>query len=60
MSLAEQMDAVPDRSAGTVDRAKAITRQRFPLPVNLMSFGRPATAADAFARIIGTIHGRHR
>ena len=23
-------------------RAKAITRQRVPLPVNLMSFGRPA------------------
>ena len=41
-------------------RAKAITRQRFPLPVNLMSFGRPATAADALARFIGTIHGRHR
>ena len=28
-------------------RAKAITRQRFALPVNLMSFGRPANAADA-------------
>ncbi len=41
-------------------RAKAITRQRFPLPVNLMSFGRPATAAGALARFIGTIHGRHR
>ncbi|MGY1643573.1 aldehyde dehydrogenase family protein [Geodermatophilus sp. SYSU D00703] len=41
-------------------RAKAITRQRFPLPVDLMSFGRPAAAADALARVIGLVHGRHR
>jgi acyl-CoA reductase-like NAD-dependent aldehyde dehydrogenase len=41
-------------------RAKAITRQRVPLPVNLMSFGRPATAADALARVMGMLHGRHR
>ncbi|TFV63771.1 aldehyde dehydrogenase family protein [Geodermatophilus sp. DF01-2] len=41
-------------------RAKAITRQRVPLPVNLMSFGRPAAAADALARIMGLVHGRHR
>jgi acyl-CoA reductase-like NAD-dependent aldehyde dehydrogenase len=41
-------------------RAKAITRQRVALPVNLMSFGRPATAADALARVMGMIHGRHR
>jgi acyl-CoA reductase-like NAD-dependent aldehyde dehydrogenase len=41
-------------------RAKAITRQRVALPVNLMSFGRPASAADALARVIGLVHGRHR
>jgi aldehyde dehydrogenase (NAD+) len=41
-------------------RAKSITRQRIPLPVNLMSFGRPATAADALARVMGLVHGRHR
>ncbi|MCF6510006.1 aldehyde dehydrogenase family protein [Blastococcus sp. MG754426] len=41
-------------------RAKAITRQRVPLPVNLMSFGRPANAADALARVMGMVHGRHR
>ena len=41
-------------------RAKAITRQRVALPVNLMSFGRPAAAADALARVIGLVHGRHR
>ncbi len=41
-------------------RAKAITRQRVALPVNLMSFGRPAKAADALARVMGMVHGRHR
>jgi acyl-CoA reductase-like NAD-dependent aldehyde dehydrogenase len=41
-------------------RAKAITRQRVPLPVNLMSFGRPAQATDALARVMGLVHGRHR
>ncbi|MCW2616892.1 MAG: NAD-dependent aldehyde dehydrogenase, partial [Modestobacter sp.] len=41
-------------------RAKAITRQRVGLPVNLMSFGRPAAAADALARVMGLVHGRHR
>jgi aldehyde dehydrogenase (NAD+) len=41
-------------------RAKAITRQRMALPVNLMSFGRPASATDALARVMGMIHGRHR
>jgi aldehyde dehydrogenase (NAD+) len=41
-------------------RAKAITRQRVPLPVNLMSFGRPPQAADALARVMGLVHGRHR
>ena len=41
-------------------RAKAITRQRFALPVDLMSFGRPAQATDALARVMGLVHGRHR
>src|SRR5215218_5477596 len=41
-------------------RAKAITRQRFPLPVDLSSFTRPATAFDAVARVMGLVHGRHR
>jgi acyl-CoA reductase-like NAD-dependent aldehyde dehydrogenase len=41
-------------------RAKAITRQRVALPVNLSSFSRPASATDALARVMGTIHGRHR
>src|SRR3954470_9995382 len=41
-------------------RAKAITRQRVGLPVNLMSFGRPAAGADAVARVMGLVHGRHR
>jgi acyl-CoA reductase-like NAD-dependent aldehyde dehydrogenase len=41
-------------------RAKAITRRRFALPVDLMSFGRPATAADTVARVMGLVHGRHR
>ncbi|SNS44736.1 Aldehyde dehydrogenase family protein [Geodermatophilus saharensis] len=41
-------------------RAKAITRQRFPLPVDLMSFSRPPAAADALARVMRLVHGRHR
>jgi acyl-CoA reductase-like NAD-dependent aldehyde dehydrogenase len=41
-------------------RAKSITRQRVALPVNLMSFSRPASATDAVARVMGMIHGRHR
>jgi acyl-CoA reductase-like NAD-dependent aldehyde dehydrogenase len=41
-------------------RAKAITRQRVALPVNLSSFSRPASATDALARVMGMIHGRHR
>jgi aldehyde dehydrogenase (NAD+) len=41
-------------------RAKSITRQRVALPVNLMSFRRPASAADALARVMGMVHGRHR
>ena len=38
-------------------RSKAITRQRFALPSNLMSFRRPANAADQLARVIGMVHG---
>jgi acyl-CoA reductase-like NAD-dependent aldehyde dehydrogenase len=41
-------------------RAKAITRQRFALPTNIMSFSRPANTTDQLARIIGMVHGRHR
>jgi acyl-CoA reductase-like NAD-dependent aldehyde dehydrogenase len=41
-------------------RAKAITRKRVALPVNLMSFSRPASATDALARVMGMVHGRHR
>jgi aldehyde dehydrogenase (NAD+) len=41
-------------------RAKAITRRRFALPVDLMSFTRPAAAAGALARVMGLVHGRHR
>jgi aldehyde dehydrogenase (NAD+) len=41
-------------------RAKAITRRRFGLPVDLMSFTRPTAAADALARVMGLVHGRHR
>jgi hypothetical protein len=41
-------------------RAKAITRQRVALPINLMSFGRPVKAADQLARVMGLVHGRHR
>src|SRR3954463_8004563 len=41
-------------------RAKAITRKKFPLPVNLMSFGRPPSATNAVALVMGMIHGRHR
>ena len=41
-------------------RAKSITRQRVALPVNLSSFGRPASAMDTVARVMGMVHGRHR
>jgi acyl-CoA reductase-like NAD-dependent aldehyde dehydrogenase len=41
-------------------RAKAITRQRVALPVNLSSFARPDKAYDALARVMGLVHGRHR
>ena len=41
-------------------RAKAITRQRVALPVDLMSFRRPAGAAEMLARAVGLLHRRHR
>jgi acyl-CoA reductase-like NAD-dependent aldehyde dehydrogenase len=41
-------------------RTKAITRQRFGLPVDLTSFARPAAAAEAIARVMGLVHCRHR
>jgi acyl-CoA reductase-like NAD-dependent aldehyde dehydrogenase len=41
-------------------RAKAITRQRFGLPVTLTSFTRQPGAADQLAKVVGLIHGRHR
>ena len=39
-------------------RAKAITRQRFALPVNLLSFERPAKLTDQVAKVMGLVHGR--
>ncbi|WP_448616100.1 aldehyde dehydrogenase family protein [Modestobacter sp. URMC 112] len=39
-------------------RAKAITRRRFPLPIEMMSFGRPARAADVLAGVMRLVHGR--
>ncbi len=41
-------------------RAKAITRQRFALPVPLLSFSRPDRVTDHLARVVGLLHGRHR
>ena len=41
-------------------RAKAVTSQRFALPLNLTSFGRPAKATDVAAKVIGLVHGRSR
>jgi acyl-CoA reductase-like NAD-dependent aldehyde dehydrogenase len=41
-------------------RAKAVTSQRFALPVNLTSFGRPAKATEVAAKLIGLVHGRSR
>ncbi|WP_457156584.1 aldehyde dehydrogenase family protein [Modestobacter sp. SYSU DS0875] len=41
-------------------RADAVTRKRAPLPVDAMSFGRPAGAADAIARVLHVVHDRHR
>jgi acyl-CoA reductase-like NAD-dependent aldehyde dehydrogenase len=39
-------------------RAKAITRQRFALPVPLASFARPPKAADQLAKAVRLLHGR--
>jgi len=41
-------------------RAKAVTSQRFALPVNLTSFGRPERATEVAAKLLGVIHGRSR
>jgi aldehyde dehydrogenase (NAD+) len=41
-------------------RAKAVTAQRFALPVNLTSFGRPAKATAVTAKLMGLVHGRNR
>jgi aldehyde dehydrogenase (NAD+) len=39
-------------------RAKAITRQRFALPIPLLSFDRPAQVTDQLAKVVGFLHGR--
>jgi acyl-CoA reductase-like NAD-dependent aldehyde dehydrogenase len=41
-------------------RAKAVTAQRFALPVDLMSFGRPAKATEMVSKVMGFVHGRSR
>jgi acyl-CoA reductase-like NAD-dependent aldehyde dehydrogenase len=41
-------------------RPKAVTSQRFALPVNLTSFGRPEKATELAAKLIGLVHGRSR
>jgi acyl-CoA reductase-like NAD-dependent aldehyde dehydrogenase len=39
-------------------RAKAITRQRFALPVPLTSFSRPASVTPALGKALALLHGR--
>ena len=39
-------------------RAKAITRQRFALPIELLSFTRSPKVTDQLAKVIGLVHGR--
>ena len=39
-------------------RAKAITRQRFAVPGNLLSFSRSPRATRVLSRVIGVVHGR--
>jgi aldehyde dehydrogenase (NAD+) len=39
-------------------RAKAITRQRFPLPFSVLSFDRPARLVPAIERAMKLRHGR--
>jgi acyl-CoA reductase-like NAD-dependent aldehyde dehydrogenase len=41
-------------------RAKAVTAQRFALPVNLTSFGRPARSTKVVAKLMGVLHGHSR
>ena len=41
-------------------RAKAITRERFSLPVPLLSFERPAGAVEQMAKVFALVHGRAR
>jgi acyl-CoA reductase-like NAD-dependent aldehyde dehydrogenase len=41
-------------------RSKAVTSQRFALPVNLTSFGRPENATAMTAKLMGVVHGRNR
>ena len=41
-------------------RAKAVTAQRFALPVNLTSFGRPARSTKVVAKLMGVVHGHSR
>jgi len=41
-------------------RSKAVTSQRFALPVNLTSFGRPKNATAVAAKLMGVVHGRNR
>jgi hypothetical protein len=41
-------------------RSKAVTSQRWALPVNLLSFERPAIATDMLARFMRVRHGRGR
>ncbi len=41
-------------------RAKAVTAQRFALPINLTSFGRPARSTKVVAKLMGVLHGHSR
>ena len=41
-------------------RPKAVTAQRFALPVDLTSFNRPARATEVVAKVMGMVHGRSR
>jgi acyl-CoA reductase-like NAD-dependent aldehyde dehydrogenase len=41
-------------------RSKAITRQRFALPIQLTSFSRPASVTPALAKALAFIHGRSK
>lgn len=39
-------------------RAKAITRERFRLPIALLSFSRPQRAVDVLGKVVQLVHGR--